>query len=69
MLDENYNCKVIDFGDAQKVDEAPIEAQNDAAEEANAELEQKQVNHPLQRRGTFVGTVNYQSPEVINEEE
>jgi hypothetical protein len=25
MLDENYNCKVIDFGDAKKVDEPPIE--------------------------------------------
>ena len=69
MLDENYNCKVIDFGDAKKVDEAPIEEQNDEEEEKKEEFEQKQVNHPLQRRGTFVGTVNYQSPEVINEEE
>ena len=25
MLDDNYNCKVIDFGDAKKVDEPPIE--------------------------------------------
>lgn len=25
MLDQNYNCKVIDFGDAKKVDEPPFE--------------------------------------------
>jgi len=28
MLDENYNCKVIDFGDAKKVDEAPFEEED-----------------------------------------
>ena len=25
MLDENYNIKVIDFGDARRVNEDPIE--------------------------------------------
>ena len=29
MLDENYNCKVIDFGDAKKVDEPPIEDEDE----------------------------------------
>ena len=52
MLDENFNIKIIDFGDARKVHEDV-----DEGEQAN------------DRRGTFVGTVNYQSPEVINGEE
>ena len=53
MLDEFWNVKVIDFGDARKVFE---------------KLDDNEV--PAQaRRGTFVGTVNYQSPEVINNEE
>lgn len=70
MLDENYNCKVIDFGDAKKVDEPPIEDEDEPLpEEEKKEDEFPQQNHPLQRRGTFVGTVNYQSPEVIQEEE
>ena len=68
MLDDNYNCKVIDFGDAKKVDEPPIE-EDQEEEKAQEEYKQPEVNHPLQRRGTFVGTVNYQSPEVIQEEE
>ena len=28
MLDSNYNIKIIDFGDARKIDE-PIEDEND----------------------------------------
>lgn len=68
MLDDNYNCKVIDFGDAKKVDEPPIEEEVSTEEESKGD-EMPQTNHPLQRRGTFVGTVNYQSPEVIQEEE
>lgn len=53
MLDKNYNLKVIDFGDARKVVEDLDEDEKDGGA----------------RRGTFVGTVNYQSPEVINCEE
>lgn len=52
MLDENFNIKIIDFGDARKVHEDVDEGEQDH-----------------DRRGTFVGTVNYQSPEVINGEE
>ena len=45
MLDENYNLKVIDLGDAKKV---------------NEELDEEgEIPAGLQRRGTFVGTVNY----------
>ena len=71
MLDENYNCKVIDFGDAKKVDEAPFEEEDTQEEEKQdpQSFQEPTIQHPLQRRGTFVGTVNYQSPEVIQEEE
>lgn len=58
MLDKNYNVKVIDFGDARKVNEELDEEEDDAEGAPN-----------MLRRGTFVGTVNYQSPEVINEDE
>lgn len=45
MLDDYYNVKVIDFGDARRVHEA-------------SDDDEKGV--PVQaRRGTFVGTVNY----------
>ena len=54
MLDENFNIKFIDFGDARKVNE-PLDVDSGQNEQA--------------RRGTFVGTVNYQSPEVINSDE
>jgi len=54
MLDENFNMKIIDFGDARKVNEP---SEDDDEGMANG------------RRDTFVGTVNYQSPEVINSEE
>ena len=47
MLDVNYNVKLIDFGDARRIDEK-LDEDSDG------------------RRFTFVGTVNYQSPEVIN---
>jgi len=43
MLDSNYNIKLIDFGDARKVDE---------------ELDDDGDNDDG-RRFTFVGTVNY----------
>ena len=33
MLDDYYNCKVIDFGDAKKVDEPAIEDEPEEEEE------------------------------------
>ena len=53
MLDENYNLKVIDFGDARKINEEIDEKTSEMSEGPG-------------RRDTFVGTVNYQSPEVIS---
>ena len=53
MLDEHFNIKVIDFGDARKVHESNLDEEEDTSN---------------LRRGTFVGTVNYQSPEVIDSE-
>lgn len=46
MLDKHYNVKVIDFGDARRV---------------NEELDEEEDDGPSMslRRGTFVGTVNY----------
>jgi serine/threonine protein kinase len=62
MMDENYNCKIIDFGDARKVSEESVESK-----------QSKQsgfVDHqPQGRKDTFVGTINYQSPEVITGED
>lgn len=57
MLDKHYNVKVIDFGDARRVNEELDDEDGDGGPSISL------------RRGTFVGTVNYQSPEVINEEE
>ena len=57
MVSENFNLKVIDFGDAKRVNEQSIEEEKLSV--ASLEV----------RRGTFVGTMNYQSPEVINSED
>ena len=58
MLSANYNLKVIDFGDAKNVNEPSEEEKDDNNKPKPA----------LMRRGTFVGTMNYQSPEMINED-
>jgi serine/threonine protein kinase len=51
MLDSNYNIKIIDFGDARKINE-PLDDDN-GEEEMGA-------------RPSFVGTVNYLTPEMID---
>jgi len=48
MVSANFNLKIIDFGDAKRVNEASIEE----------EPSESSVDHNV-RRGTFVGTMNY----------
>lgn len=60
----------IDFGDAKKEGEAdPVEenklADNDGG--MNAELFADMVGKDIERKGTFVGTVNYLAPEMIKD--
>jgi serine/threonine protein kinase len=50
MLDSNYNIKIIDFGDARKIDE-PLD--DETEEDTGA-------------RPSFCGTVNYLTPEMID---
>ena len=62
MLDEHFNIKVIDFGDAKKIDE-------DRSDEEESEFDYGSET-PLSdsyrdRTGTFVGTVNYLAPEMV----
>ena len=47
MLDKHYNVKVIDFGDARRVNEELDDEDGEGGPSISL------------RRGTFVGTVNY----------
>ena len=91
MMDEFYNIKVIDFGEAKRVSEETASARksmfNTIVEETKGEgLEEEddefefdsdpssgdEENYekaPRMRADTFVGTVNYQAPEVIDHAE
>ena len=57
MLSKDYNLKVIDFGDAKRADDFSSNTLNTLGSTSD------------DRRGTFVGTLNYIAPEVILEEE
>ena len=54
MLDTNFNLKIIDFGDAKKV-------------EKQDEEEEKMDRSTV--AGSFCGTLNYISPEVFTKQE
>lgn len=69
MLDDNWNIKLIDFGDSKDLDSKEDNPQ--ILEEQEAEdFYEKQGNFKSLdqgRRGTLVGTINYLSPEMIKE--
>ena len=60
MLDENFNIKIIDFGEAKKL---TVDKGSDYDFKMNAN-----DDYEKDRKDTFVGTVNYQAPEMITGE-
>jgi len=79
LLDDNFNIKFIDFGDAKKEGEAPLEDEEpnvpDDEEETKDEnghedfanaMNHEFANVEIERRGTLVGTLNYMAPEMCD---
>ena len=71
LLDAQMNIKLIDFGDAKKLNEPPIEDEEDEGEEDP--MQTGFIDHTtsddVARKGTLVGTVNFLAPEMITEAE
>ena len=77
LLDENFNIKFIDFGDAKKESEEPFDDEIKYDESTDGPLDDQQsfLSDMMEesktmddtRRGTFVGTVNYLAPDMVKE--
>lgn len=69
LIDKDFNIKFIDFGDAKKEGEEPLDEEPEAAahEEDGEFTPDFGAAGDQERRGTFVGTVNYLAPEMIKE--
>ena len=75
VLDEEWNLKLIDFGEAKKIEQCNIvdieDPDNDDDVEFKDQLQKcesriPQITHA--RAGTFTGTLNYISPEMFNDQ-
>ena len=80
LLDDDYNLKVvsncmihlmqnklqIDFGEAKKVSDQREEEEEDSFSDSSEDEDLSFEDNQL-RRGTFVGTINYLSPEMAQE--
>eukprot|EP00347_Sterkiella_histriomuscorum_P019665 403340754 len=74
MIDDNYNIKIIDFGDAklfgEDESETPIQSTNQRKDfEVMDLMDNNQLEADFDRRGTFVGTLNYVAPEMVKQNE
>ena len=65
----------IDFGDAKKESEPPLEDEVEQEEEKKdengqpdfaADMEEEFKDVEIERRGTLVGTLNYMAPEMLD---
>jgi len=65
----------IDFGDAKKESEPPLDDEVEQEEEKKdengepdfaADMEEEFKDVEIERRGTLVGTLNYMAPEMLD---